>query len=67
MVAAVYRLGRELGLTITAEGIETRAQEARARMLGITAAQGYLYARSLPAGQILPLAEQLAGGVVLDL
>ncbi|WP_392468233.1 putative bifunctional diguanylate cyclase/phosphodiesterase [Arsenicicoccus cauae] len=67
VVAAVSRLGRELGLTITAEGIETRAQESRARMLGITAAQGYLYARPLPAGQILPLAEQIAGGAVLDL
>ncbi|AKT50548.1 putative bifunctional diguanylate cyclase/phosphodiesterase [Arsenicicoccus sp. oral taxon 190] len=67
VVAAVSRLGRELGLTITAEGIETRVQEARARMLGISAAQGYLYARPLPATQILPLAHQLAGGVALDL
>lgn len=68
VVAAVSRLGRELGLTITAEGIETRAQEARARMLGITAAQGYLYARPLPPGQIGPLADQLAGGgVALEL
>ncbi|MCH8626513.1 EAL domain-containing protein [Arsenicicoccus piscis] len=55
VVAAVTRLGRELGLTITAEGIETRDQERRARALGITAAQGYLFARPIPAAEVTEL------------
>lgn len=55
VVNAVTHLGLELGLAITAEGIETPEQERLARALGITAAQGYLYARPLPAADVTAL------------
>lgn len=55
VVNAVTHLGLELGLAITAEGIETAEQERLARALGISAAQGYLYARPLPAADVTAL------------
>jgi EAL domain-containing protein (putative c-di-GMP-specific phosphodiesterase class I) len=44
-VTAVVALALELDATITAEGVETRAQLATAAALGIDHAQGYLLAR----------------------
>jgi len=46
---AVVMLARSLGLTITAEGIETSEQLDRVRALGCDFAQGYLFARPLDA------------------
>ena len=46
--AAIVALGRTLGLTIVAEGIETPGQLERLRALGCELGQGYLFAR--PAG-----------------
>ena len=41
-------LGRELGLDVVAEGIETRAQLRIAEELGCTHGQGYLIGRPMP-------------------
>ncbi len=46
---AVIRLARVLGLTTVAEGIESTAQVAELQMLGCSVAQGYLFARPMPA------------------
>lgn len=48
----LIRMSDALGLMVIAEGVETSAQEARLRRLGCMAAQGYLYARPLPASGI---------------
>jgi len=44
---AIVRLGRELSLEVTAEGVETGEQEAFLRSIGCDVAQGFLYARPL--------------------
>lgn len=49
IVTAITGLARELDLEIVAEGIETRAQASQVRALGCQFAQGYLYARPMPA------------------
>ncbi|TAL12323.1 MAG: EAL domain-containing protein [Chloroflexota bacterium] len=45
--AAIVALGRALGMTIIAEGIEEHAQLAHLRGLGCELGQGYLFARPL--------------------
>jgi len=55
IVRAVTELGRRLGLATTAEGIETEAQRDRARGLGCTAAQGFLFGRPMPAAELAGL------------
>ncbi|MEZ4569686.1 MAG: EAL domain-containing protein [Thermomicrobiales bacterium] len=47
VVRAVTSLAHALGMQISAEGIETREQLARARAAGCDFGQGYLFARSL--------------------
>jgi EAL domain-containing protein (putative c-di-GMP-specific phosphodiesterase class I)/DNA-binding NarL/FixJ family response regulator len=59
LAGALASLGRELGATVVAEGIETAAELQAVRDLGIDAAQGYYLGRPGPA----PLSEMLAGAV----
>jgi diguanylate cyclase (GGDEF)-like protein len=49
IVAAVTDLAHALGLTITAEGVETERQHQAVRAMGCDCAQGYRYARPMPA------------------
>ena len=55
IVDAVVSMGRGLGASVIAEGVETPAQEASLRALGCTLAQGFLYARPAPAEAIAAL------------
>lgn len=48
IVAAVVDLGHALGLTVTAEGIETPVQLSELRALGCDLGQGYYFARPQP-------------------
>ncbi len=49
---AIVALGKALGLSIVAEGIEQPSQARRLRELGCDLGQGYLYARPLPAADV---------------
>jgi EAL domain-containing protein (putative c-di-GMP-specific phosphodiesterase class I) len=52
IVDGVARMCRELGITVIAEGIETEAEFAALRAIGIRYVQGYLFAR--PMVEALP-------------
>jgi EAL domain-containing protein (putative c-di-GMP-specific phosphodiesterase class I) len=45
-------LGRELGLRVIAEGVENAVQHRQLQELGCAAAQGYLFGKPMPAGQL---------------
>jgi len=47
IVKAVIEMARALGIKITAEGVETQAQQDWMRQLGCDSAQGYLFSRPL--------------------
>ncbi len=49
LMKSVVSVARELKLSIVAEGVETIAQEAFLRDIGVQAAQGWLYAVAMPA------------------
>jgi EAL domain-containing protein (putative c-di-GMP-specific phosphodiesterase class I) len=72
-VAAVTDLAHVLGLTVTAEGVETAHQRDEVATIGCESAQGYYYARPMPAAAIsahlartatprLPVREPVAAG-----
>ncbi|GAA1763557.1 bifunctional diguanylate cyclase/phosphodiesterase [Luedemannella helvata] len=52
ILATLVSLAHTLGLTVTAEGVETTAQAERLRAIGCDAAQGWLYGRPGSAGAI---------------
>jgi diguanylate cyclase (GGDEF)-like protein len=52
IVRAITKLGAALGMTTTAEGVETEDQFARLRAEGCNEVQGYLFGRPTPAGDI---------------
>jgi len=52
IVRCVARLGESLGMTTTAEGVETREQLERVRAEGCTECQGYYFSAPLPATEI---------------
>lgn len=48
IVQAIVQLGSSLGLSITAEGVETEEQATLLKAMGCGSLQGYLYSRPLP-------------------
>ncbi len=48
----VIELGRGLDMQVIAEGVETQAQRDALREMGCHEAQGYLFARPMPAGAL---------------
>jgi diguanylate cyclase (GGDEF)-like protein len=54
IVRAIAALGRSLGMSITAEGVETQSQLSAVTEAGCTDVQGYLISRPMAADQIEP-------------
>ena len=52
IVRAVISLARDLGMRVTAEGVENDQQAAILTGLGCTEVQGFLYSRPIPASEI---------------
>ena len=60
VVAAVVGLGHAMGLSVVAEGVETSAQAEGLWRLGCPLAQGYLFARPMPAADLASWARGLS-------
>jgi EAL domain-containing protein (putative c-di-GMP-specific phosphodiesterase class I) len=52
IIAATLTLARRLGMTTTAEGVETAEQFEGLRSKGVTCLQGYLFQRPQPVSEI---------------
>ena len=59
VVRAIASLGNSLGMTTTAEGVETPEQAGVVRANGYTDMQGYLVSRPVPAGAVAALIARL--------
>ena len=55
IIRAIMNLANSLGKKVVAEGIETPAQLAALKQLGVHVGQGYLLARPMPAHDVEPL------------
>ena len=62
LVEMLVHVGRELGMTTVAEGIETEEQFALLKTCGVDQAQGYLLARPMPISDLLDLIHSAARG-----
>jgi EAL domain-containing protein (putative c-di-GMP-specific phosphodiesterase class I) len=63
IVHAIVDIAAGLGMTITAEGIETTEQATYLRQIGCHEFQGFLFARPAPANQLVGVIEEaLADG-----
>ena len=55
IATAIINMGKALGLTVVAEGVETSEQDAFLRRHDCDELQGYLFSRPVPADEIPPL------------
>jgi diguanylate cyclase (GGDEF)-like protein/PAS domain S-box-containing protein len=58
IVRTIIEMARALGCTVVAEGVETEEQAAFLRRLRCPQAQGYLFARPVPAAEFVSLLEK---------
>ncbi|MGW7527125.1 putative bifunctional diguanylate cyclase/phosphodiesterase [Streptomyces sp. NPDC054783] len=63
IVEAMIQLAHRLGLTVTAECVETSAQATRLRRIGCDTGQGWLYSRPVPPDRISELLDTQAYAV----
>jgi diguanylate cyclase (GGDEF)-like protein len=61
IVRAVIGLGASLGMTTTAEGVETEAQLAQLRAEGCDEVQGYLFSRPVPISEVAAVIQRWNG------
>jgi EAL domain-containing protein (putative c-di-GMP-specific phosphodiesterase class I) len=62
IVRAIVSLAQNLGMEVTAEGVETRAQADALQSLNCTSGQGFLYSRPVPA---LEAEQMIVHGIAL--
>jgi diguanylate cyclase (GGDEF)-like protein len=55
IIEAVVRLGHAMGLSVTAEGVETEQQHAFLRTTGCNEMQGFLFSAAVPEAEIFNL------------
>lgn len=55
IVRSIVGLGKELGVIVTAEGVETEAELSHLKAEGCDEGQGFLFSRALPNGEIAGL------------
>ena len=55
IIRAIASLGKGIGVTITAEGVETEAELSCLRAEGCHEGQGFLFSRARPNGQVVQL------------
>jgi EAL domain-containing protein (putative c-di-GMP-specific phosphodiesterase class I) len=55
IIAGLTSLGHALGLTVTAEGVETIRQAQRLRELGCDTGQGWFFAHPTPSAEVSQL------------
>nr|WP_315251554.1 EAL domain-containing protein [uncultured Duganella sp.] len=60
VVAAVVSLGRSLGLTLVAEGVETASQQLELCGYGCDLIQGFYFYRPMPAAELVAAVQQQA-------
>ncbi|MEO5376364.1 MAG: bifunctional diguanylate cyclase/phosphodiesterase [Magnetococcus sp. DMHC-6] len=61
IVDAILQMARTLHLEVTAEGVETQAQENALERGGCNDIQGWLYSKAVPAGEVLELLKKYNG------
>lgn len=59
IVTAIIQMARSLGLTTIAEGVEDQGIAELLQQLGCLEAQGYLYAKPLPAAQLTQFVREM--------
>ncbi len=59
IIQAVVGLAKGLGMSTTAEGVETEEQLRRLQAEGCTEVQGYLFSKPVPAGEVQDLLRRL--------
>ena len=64
VVRAIAALGASLGMTTTAEGVETEEQADLIRGEGCTSIQGYLISRPVPANEVAQVIQRQTGGTI---
>jgi EAL domain-containing protein (putative c-di-GMP-specific phosphodiesterase class I) len=64
IVAAVTNLAHVLGLSVTAEGVESQSQRDEVRSIGCELAQGFFYSPPLPAAAIGTYLKEASPGPV---
>jgi diguanylate cyclase (GGDEF)-like protein/PAS domain S-box-containing protein len=62
LAKAILQLAHHLGMKTIAEGVEDAAQVAALRALGCGFAQGYYFARPLPAAEFVALLDERSAG-----
>ncbi len=58
IIQSVVTLGRGLGMDIVAEGVETEAEAAVMRLIGVSELQGFYFSRAVPAADFDGLLER---------
>lgn len=66
LLKSIIRLGRDLGMTVTAEGVERQDQFDRLAALDCPLVQGFLFGKPGPSADVWPLVEAAAETVRSD-
>jgi diguanylate cyclase (GGDEF)-like protein/PAS domain S-box-containing protein len=67
IIRAIMGLGSSLGMTITAEGIETESEQDFLRAVGCDEGQGFLYSKARPVGEVPDILDALGRQTLLQL